>query len=292
MYSKYKPYFLLLPFVLIMTLIFLVGLINGIIQSLGYIPLIGLNKLTFDFYIEVIRDKEFIASLAYTFYIALISSTLSVIVGVAVAFLLNKVKKDNTIAYMLYKTPIIIPHLVAVLLVLYLFSQSGIFSRICYNLGMIRNPNEFPLMVYDQSGIGIIIVYLYKQIPFVTMTVYTVLKNLNKNLIDVSLNLGASSMQTLTSVTLPLLAPSILSSFLITFAFDFGAFEVPFLLGSPAKVTLPVKAYIYYINPDFAFRPYAMVTNVIITLISLILVGAYMRIFKYFSKHGREGRII
>ncbi|WP_332559582.1 ABC transporter permease subunit [Clostridium sp.] len=292
MYNKYKPYFLVLPFLLIMVTIFIGGVINGIIQSLGYLPMVGLNEITFKFYSEVLKDKEFINSLSYTLYISLVSSIISVLIGVFIAFLLNKVKKDNKLSYALYQTPIIIPHLVAVLMISYIISQTGIISRVIYALGIVNDPSQFPLFVYDNKGIGIILVYLYKQVPFVTMTVYAVLKNLNKGLRDVSLNLGASPRQTLFYVILPLLAPSILSAFLITFAFDFGAFEVPFLLGSPSKVTLPVKAYIDYINPDFAFRPYTMVINMIISIISMLLVWGYMKIFKHFTRQGREGGII
>lgn len=292
MYNKYKPYILVLPFLLIMTLIFLGGLINGIIQSLGYLPMVGLNEITFKFYSEVLKDKEFISSLSYTLYISLISSVLSVIIGIFIAFLLSKLKKDNKLSYALYQTPIIIPHLAVVLMIIYIFSQTGIISRLCYYFGLVKEPSVFPLFIYDNKGIGIILVYLYKQIPFVTITVYSVLKNLNKGLKDVAFNLGASSKQTFSYVILPLLAPSILSSFLITFAFDFGSFEVPFLLGSPAKLTLPVKAYIDYTNPDFTFRSYTMVTNVIISIISLVLIWCYHKIFKYFIKEEKEGNIL
>jgi putative spermidine/putrescine transport system permease protein len=292
MYNKYKPYFLILPFLVIITLIFIGGLINGIIQSLGYIPMVGLKEVTFKFYSEVLRDKEFISSLSYTLYISLVSSILSVIIGVFVAFLISKLKVDNKLSYNLYQTPIIIPHLVAVLMIFYIFSQTGIISRFMHVFGIVKDPSDFPLFVYDNKGIGIILVYLYKQIPFVTMTVYAVLKNLNKGLKEVAFNLGASKIQTLTYVILPLLAPSIFASFLITFAFDFGAFEVPFLLGSPAKITLPVKAYIDYLNPNFAFRPYVMVINVIISIISMILIWGYMKIYKHFAKQGRKGGII
>lgn len=292
MNSKYKPYVLVLPFLLIMTLIFFMGLINGVIQSLGYLPFIGLKEFTFKFYSEVLKDKEFLSSLSYTLYISLASSILSVGIGILVAFLLSKVKKDGKLSYGLYETPIIIPHLVGILVVIYIFSQTGIISRVMYLLGIIKEPSDFPLLIYDEKGIGIIFVYLYKQIPYVALTVYSVLKNLNKGLKEVALNLGASSMQAVIYIILPLLAPSILSSFLITFAFDFGAFEVPFLLGSPAKSMLPVKAYIDYTNPDFAYRPYTMVTNVIISTISLLLVLGYTQIFKYFGKKGKEGGII
>ncbi len=70
------------------------------------------------------------------------------------------------------------------------------------------------------------------------------------------------------NVIFPILMPSILSSFIIIFAFSFGAFEVPYLLGPTTPKSLPVKAYIEYSNPDLTNRPYAMVINTILIVIS------------------------
>ena len=51
----------------------------------------------------------------------------------------------------------------------------------------------------------------------------------------------------------------------IIFAFSFGAYEVPFLLGPTTPNALPVKAYIEYSSPELFNRPYAMVINCILT---------------------------
>jgi len=143
--------------------------------------------------------------------------------------------------------------------------------------------------VYDKFSIGVILVYLYKQIPFVSLSAFTVLKNLDKKYVHIAENLGAGTFNILFRVTLPLLAPAILSAFLITFAFDFGAFEVPFILGSPSRLTLPVLAYFDHTNASLAARPAAMVTNVVISSISLILIWLYTLLFRLLSKHGLEG---
>jgi len=79
--------------------------------------------------------------------------------------------------------------------------------------------------------------------------------------------------------------PLVASSFIIIFAFSFGAFEVPYLLGPTSPKTLPVKAYIEYTNPDLTHRPYTMVINMILTFYSLILVWLYSKTFKLISKY-------
>lgn len=87
------------------------------------------------------------------------------------------------------------------------------------------------------------------------------------------------------NVIFPLIMPLVASSFIIIFAFSFGAFEVPYLLGPTSPKILPVKAYIEYTNPDLTHRPYTMVINMILTFYSLILVWLYSKTFKLISKY-------
>ncbi|MGM0502858.1 MAG: ABC transporter permease, partial [Bacillota bacterium] len=71
--------------------------------------------------------------------------------------------------------------------------------------------------------------------------------------------------------------PSIGSAFIIVFAFSFGAFEIPFLLGPTYPKTLPVMAYQKYISSDLMQRPYAMVIAVVLTVICVALIYFYKK---------------
>ena len=286
--NRLRPYLLVLPFLLIMTFIFLGGLSQAFVQSLGYLPTFGMDEVSLEHYRTVLTNARFIGSLQYTFYIALISSILSVAIGVVIAFMIHHTKQGEKISYTLYRIPIIIPHAVVMIVTIQVFFQTGIISRVLYGMGWIDGALDFPLLVNDRAGIGIIITYLYKQVPFVTLTVFAVLKNLDRKYTQIAQNLGASSWQTIRRVTLPLLTPSILSAFLITFAFAFGAFEVPFILGNPARATLPILAYQDFTSPVLAGRPPAMAMSVIISALSLLLIGAYMGLLKLLGKRGLE----
>ena len=79
-------------------------------------------------------------------------------------------------------------------------------------------------------------------------------------------------------MTLPLLRPAILSSSILVFAFTFGAFEVPLLLGARYPSALPVLAYRLYTDVDLNARPEAMAMSVIIAVIITVLIGFYMRL--------------
>ncbi|WP_427340243.1 ABC transporter permease [Caloranaerobacter sp. DY30410] len=285
MNTKMKPYILLIPALTILIGIFISGLIMGLVQSFGYFSVIGLKDFTLRYYFEVLTDKDFLQSLRFSFYISLISSVIAVVVGVILAYSILRSRYKKRIEKFIYKLPIIVPHTIAALLVYNLFSQSGIVPRILYNIGIIDSQSQFPSLVFDRFGIGIVIAYLWKEIPFIAMVVYTVLSNINNRLVEVALNLGANNRQVFWHILLPLIMPSIFSSFIIIFAFSFGAFEVPYLLGPTTPKTLPVKAYIEYTNPDLTNRPYTMVINMIITFISVLFVWIYNRTFKLMSKY-------
>lgn len=291
--NQLRPYLLVLPFLVIMIFIFFGGILQAVVQSLGYLPTFGMEDVSVVYYQQVFANTRFISSLQYTFYIALVTSILSVTLGVVIAFMVYHTNQGEKLSYTLYRIPMIIPHAVVIIVTIQLFFQTGIISRILYAWGVIDSALDFPLLVNDQAGIGIILTYLYKQVPFVTLTVFTVLKNLESKYTQVAQNLGANSWQIISKVTLPLLLPSILSSFLITFAFAFGAFEVPFILGNPARATLPILAYQDFTSPILEQRPTAMAMSVVISTLSLLLISAYMGLLKMLSKRGlKEGDFV
>ncbi|AWI05396.1 ABC transporter permease [Clostridium drakei] len=270
-----KPYILLLPATVVLFGILASGIIMALAQSLGYMPIIGIKELTFKYYISIIADKSFLQSLIFSLKISLISSIAAVIVGVVLAYSMLINKHRVSIEKTLYILPIIVPHMVASFLMFNILSQSGLFPRILYGLGMLKEQSHFPNLIFDRYGIGIIMTYLWKEIPFVAMVVYAFMSNINRNLEEVAVNLGASRRQRFWYIILPLSWPSIISSFIIIFAFSFGAFEVPYLLGPTTPKTLPIKAFIEYSNPDISNRPYAMALNVILAFISIIIVWIY-----------------
>ncbi|MCG8541961.1 MAG: ABC transporter permease subunit [Clostridia bacterium] len=284
MLKKFKPYVMLAPVMFIILGIFTMGLALGFFQSLGYFPAVGLKEFTLRYYKEVLTDIGFLDSLKFTLYTSFVSSTLALIIGVLLAYSIFQSKSRKGVLYTIYKLPVIVPHSIAALLVFNVLTQSGILARVLFYLGIISEQTQFPSLIFDQNGIGIIISYLWKGIPFIAMTVYTVLSNINDKLTDAALNLGANRRQVFWKILLPLLMPSILSSYIIIFAFSFGAFEIPYLLGPTSPKLLPVKAYIEYINPDLSHRPYSMVINMVLASYSLILVWFYSKTFKLFSK--------
>lgn len=285
--KKIKPYILLLPALLILLGVFSVGLYMGLLQSLGYFPAVGLEDISLDYYREVFSNKDFLSSLRFSLFISTLSSLISVFLGVIFAYAMLRGKKENKAIQVLYKFPIVVPHLVVALIVYTLFSQSGILARILFNLGAISSQADFPNLIYDRKGIGIVIAYAWKGTPFIAMVTYAILKNLSSDLVEAGRNLGASERQIFTSILLPLSLPTISSSLIILFAYSFGAFEIPFLLGATTPRALPVLSYVEYMNPDWTNRAYAMAINMVLAGVSLVLIVLYSLLFKKIKSQGR-----
>lgn len=262
-----KKKLLVVPFLLLNSVVIFAALFRGVQISLGYYPLIGLKQLTLDNYKIVLTDPFFQKSLSYSCYLALTATFFSLILGVGVAFLLLKVKQP--FLHKIVQLPISLPHIIVALMILQLIGQSGILSRLCFQLGLIQDIGEFPLLVHDQRGIGILLVFLYKEIPYVAVTVLAILQQLQLGYIEVAKNLGASRRQVFTQIIFPMIQKSLFTLFIILFCFTFASFEVPYLLGDPSHGTVALTAYDLFTQADLMTRPQAFALNMVMSFICL-----------------------
>ena len=270
---------LLLPFLVLMA-VFLAGLGCGLVQSLGVVPSLGLTQPTLEYYARLLTSPELWRSLGYSLYLSFVSSALAVTGGVVLCSSLILGGKGRGLVMRVIQLPIMLPHVVVALFVMNIFSQSGLLSRLCYSLGIISGQDGFPDLLFDANGAGIILGYLWKEIPFVAFFVVDLMSMVSENLGEAARNLGAAPRQAFLRVTLPLSMPAICDSFLIIMAFSFGAYELPFLLGPTSPKALSVAAYLEYISPDLTDRPAAMAMNGIMLFISLGMALIYYRLFK------------
>lgn len=289
MKRKLTPYVLLVP-QLLLTILFLTGLWTGITQSLGVIPAYGLTKPTLFYYKEILMKPEMAASVFYSLKYSFLSALFSTVAGVFLCALLVMSRRTKGTLIRIVQLPIIVPHVVVALFIIQICSRNGLLARIAYGLGLIREQQEFPAVIYDPHGLGIILAYLWKEIPFIIYFVIALMANIDGKLGEAAVNLGAGRIQTFFKVTLPLCAHTVISGFLIIFVFALGAYELPFLLGTTALKALPVQAYIQYIHPDLRNRPYAMALNGIILFLSLFSAGIYFALMKKKLRSLRGGR--
>lgn len=261
-------------------ILFIYGVINGLIQSFGYIPTFNLTNLTLDYYIELLSDPIFLDSLILSLKISIISSISSVILGIILTATLVYTGHTEGRVIQVIKLAILIPHTIVALFSISILSQNGLLARLLYNLGFINSQGDFPLLLYTKHSFGIILGFIWKQVPFVAYFSLALMSNINKTLGEASENLGASKLKSFFYITLPLSMTAIRKAFLIILTFSFGAYDLPFLLGPTIPKALPVQAYIEFLHPDLLHRPYAMAMNGLILIITWSMAGIYYLLTK------------
>ncbi len=277
--NKKTPYILIMPIVLLGVL-FIFGIINGIVQGFGYIPAFDLTNFTLDYYIEILNNPTFLDSLKVSLRISFISSILAIILGTILTTALVYTGHTEGKVLQIIKLAILIPHTIVALFSISILSQNGLVARLLYNLGLINAQGDFPLLLYTENSFGIIVGYLWKEIPFVAYFSLTLMNSINKTLGEAAENLGASRLKSFFYITLPLSMPAISKAFLIILTFSFGAYDLPFLLGPTMPKALSVQAHIEYMHPDLRHRPYAMAMNGLILAVTWSMAGIYYLIKK------------
>lgn len=274
--GRIKIALLLAPALLVIGVLFSGGIIVALVQSLGYMPAVGQTEFSFAAYREVLGDKDFLNSLLLTLYVAGASTGISTVLAVLAALALRQ--SSGRISAVVFQLPITIPHLVAAVGIALVVSQTGLGARLAAALGLIGEPREFPALLYDRYSIGIILTYVWKEMPFIALVVLASLRGVAGELEEVARTLGASAWQRFWYVVFPVISPGIIAASLIVFAFTFGAFEVPFLLGKTYPTILPVMAYNEYRDLDLAARPVAMAINVLIAVVTATIAAFYLRL--------------
>ncbi len=277
--KKKTPYILIMPIVLL-GVIFMFGVINGIVQGFGYIPAFNLNDVTLNYYKEILADPTFLDSLKVSLQISIISSVLAMALGTILTTALVYTGHTEGRILQVIKLAIIIPHTIVALFSISILSQNGLLARVCYKLGLINAQGDFPLLLYTKNNLGIILSYVWKEVPFVAYFSLALMSGINKTLGEASENLGASKFKTFFNIVLPLSMSAIRKAFLIILTFSFGAYDLPFLLGATVPKALPVQAHIEYVHPDLRHRPYAMAMNGLILAATWIMAGIYYLITK------------
>lgn len=277
MQDRTKIALLLAPALTVIMVLFFGGLAVGFLRSVNYMPVIGLTEPNLDAYRDLLTSPEVYQSLRLTVYIAAISTLVATLLAVATALLLRRSFAGRAVASFLIQLNLTIPHLVGGIGILYLFSQSGSFARLANEFGLIAKPADFPAVVFDPNAIGVILTYVWKEVPFIAIVTLATLQTLGDEHESIARTLGATRWQAFRHVLLPRILPGVLAASAIVFAFTFGAYEVPALLGASHPQTLPVMAYRSFTNVDLAARPQAMALAILIAAVSAFMIALYTR---------------
>ncbi|WP_054007546.1 ABC transporter permease [Cypionkella psychrotolerans] len=109
---------------------------------------------------------------------------------------------------------------------LLILKPSGILNTVLIGVGAISEPLE---ILYTPAAVVLGMVYV--MVPFMFLPLYSAVDNLDRALIEASMDLGATRLQTFLKVVLPQTLPGILGGAVIVFIPSVGNFIVPDVLG-------------------------------------------------------------
>lgn len=275
----------LAPVTAVLSLLFIGPLLVALAQSLGHAPIYGVEEFpTLRYYAHVLGSSRFRIALLYTLYYAVVPTIVSTVAGVALALALRHPIRGSRVLVAVLRLPVVVPYLVGASVVVALFANGGLIARVLFALGAIGSTGDFPRVLFSAGGWGVMLVYLFKQIPFTFIVVSAALAGDGAQYEEVARSLGATPVRALWHVVLPRVVPAIVTASLLVFAFNFQTYEIPYLLGATFPNTLPVEAMRRFNAADLSRRPEAMAYLMVITAISGVVLAAYLQVYRRWER--------
>lgn len=207
-----------------------------------YIPIISLVVFSFNesnlptvwtgfslkWYGALVQDQELLDGLVLSLKIAFLSAMLSVVLGTLAACVVVRYKrfKGRVLFESMLNMPLVMPEVIVALSVMLLL-----------------------VMVQDVFGIGgrdmstILIGHTQLGMAYAAVVIMSRLRELDPSLEEAAQDLGARPLQVFYHVTLPLIAPSLVSAFLLTFTLSFDDVVLSAFLAGPGATTMPVVIF-------------------------------------------------
>jgi spermidine/putrescine transport system permease protein len=185
-------------------------------------PTIPEGEWTLEWYETLANNQELIDAIRISFSVGIASALLSGLVGTATAigFVRADIPFRETFATLMLMPLLISPVITGVALLRY----TG-------ELGIDRG---YPTLVVAHATLAF---------PFVFLLVRASLLTFDTRLEDASRTLGANSLETVLNVTIPNIAPAIVSATILAFIVSFGEFTASQFLVTPGETTVPVIIY-------------------------------------------------
>ena len=198
------------------------------LTSLVLIPLLALMirpfELGLDGIWEAISTPRVLASLRLSFGMALAAAIIDSVFGLIIAWVLVRYRfPGKAIVDALIDLPFALPTAVAGIALSSLYAPSGWLGGILQQYGI--------QVAYTPWGVLIAMVFI--SLPFTVRTVQPVLAELGKDVEEAAATLGATRVQTISRVMLPMLYPAILTGCAMAFARAVGEYgSIIFLAGN------------------------------------------------------------
>jgi len=203
--------------------------------------------------------------LLFTLAIVIVSTILIGLVAIAIAGYLTLGENPRAVAILrwLYRWPLFIPFVVAGQVMRTFLAKNGMLNHVLIGTGLIEPLSAQSLLDWR----GIVIAFVWKQAPFVTLLVAGAMASIEIQHIEAARNLGARRLRVLIDIILPQVRGTLLVGLVLSFVTMLSVLSVPLMINpnSPTMMTVDVA---YRIN---TFGDYAVANA--LCLLSLILAA-------------------
>lgn len=173
-------------------------------------------------YSELFQDPDILQSIYVTFLVAIVSSFVATVIGTITAVAIDKLKPKYKMMFInISYIPMISPDIVIGISLLTLFVMSKV----------------------QQGMLTLILAHITFNIPYVIFAVLPKLQQLDPNIEEAALDLGATESQAFWKVILPEIIPGVLTGALMAFTMSLDDFMVSFFTTGSGVSTLSIKIY-------------------------------------------------
>ncbi len=276
-------YLLILPSVLLISLIYFYPVGNGIWQSLHNFNRVkpwAYRFIGLDNYTRALRTHEFWITLRTSLIWTVGGVSMSYLVGLICALLLNERFRLRGIYRAILLLPWVVPPVVSGTGWLWMFNdQLGMINRALRGLGIIDQPIYW-LSKPNLAMAAVITVHVWRSFPFMMITVLSALSGIPDDIYEAGRIDGASTWQLFRFITFPLILPVSVIATVLSSIWTFNDFGTIWVMtgGGPASstTTLIIQSY------KEAFQRFNVGYGTALAVIAMILmlaVGAvYLRL--------------
>jgi len=280
--EKHLSYIFILPAVIILFGVAIFPLIFSLSTSftnftfgLPNVDFIGLRNFA-----KIFKDDYFWNGLKLTAIFVTVSTTTSLIVGFAIALLIDRLLKGAAIIRTIVLLPMVVPSIVVGIMWLLLFMPD--FSVINFFLNLLGiNPPQW-MLTPGWALVAVMIAYIWQWTPFFILMITAGLSALPIEPYEAALVDGASFFQMIRFITIPLLRPIILLTIVIRMMDAFRVFDQVFVMtaGGPGRSTQVLSLVIYLNGIRYRYLGYASAMSWIMLIIIIILATLMIRLLR------------
>ncbi|OFX12392.1 MAG: ABC transporter permease [Armatimonadetes bacterium RBG_19FT_COMBO_69_19] len=273
---NWTPYVLVLPAFVFLGLFFIYPMVQAIWLAVTD-PQSG--AFTLSHFRRMSGDLYFRQAIRYTLTITALAVPLQVMLGLAIALLVNTRFRGHSAFLYLTAVPIGISDLAAGLIWLSIFTERGYLNAVLQKLGLIEVPAIFLSVERPDWLLGaVVLTEVWRATAIVMVILLAGLQLIPKDYAETASVFGAGRWQTLRHVILPLLGPSLQTALIIRTILAFQLFATVVILAGRQIPVLAGEAYFWYSlyrSPNVA-SAYA----VLILLFSGSITWLYLRFLR------------